>query len=277
MSENMGKHQFDAIEIPEQLTGTVRRGIRKGKRTLFWRYTSSSAATLLILIFITANVPALYARAAEIPFLAPVVRMMRVGSGGSQVSGAVGTVEAGENSLTITFTDGEGKPISVPTFSAARRKLPQRIILRIHGLAEGKPLNLWEALKNQEAIADAYPLSATDETEQGVILHLKPGWECAAMQYENRLTLQFTWEKPEREPETGYVLCSKTMEPGTELAKLTEDLLWEGATQLRLSQQDYRVVLGEFPTREQAEKARKTILETKNIQLEILPIPVVNP
>ena len=272
MSENMGKHQFDAIEIPTQLEGTVRHGIRKGKQVLFWRYTSSCAATLLILIFMTANVPVLYAMAAEIPFLAPVVRMMRVGSGGSQVNGAVGTVEAGENSLTIQFTDRDGKPVPVPTFSAARRKLPERMTLRIHGIAEEEPLNLWEALKNQEAIADAYPLSTTDPTERGLILHLNPGWSCTTAQYDNSLTLQFTWEAPEKPPETGYVLSSRPMEPGKELAELTESLLWEGATQLRLSEQDYRVVLGEFRSREQAEKAQESILKTKNIPLEVLPI-----
>ena len=277
MSENIGKKQFEAIPVPEELSGAVRRGIRRGKGMLFLRSASSAMAAALVLIFIAANVPSMYARAAELPVLAPIVRMMRVGSGGSQAEGAIGTVESGENSLTIRFTDGEGKEIPAPTFSAARRKLPQRIILRIHGMAEEKTLNLWEALKNQEAIADAYALSTTDPAEQGVILHLKPGWECAAMQYENRLILQFTWEAPEGDADRGFVLSSGPMEPGMELAKLTEDLLWEGATQLKLSPRDYRVVLGEFRTREQAEKARKTIFETKNIHLEILPISGENP
>ena len=272
MSENMGKHRFDAIEIPKQLPEAVCGGIRKGKRTLFLRYTSSLAATLVILSFITANVPVLYAQASDIPFLAPIVRIMRVGSGGTQTAEAEGTVETEENSLTIFFTDKEENPISVPTFSAVERKLPRRLTLRIHGMAEDRQLNLWEALKNQDAIADAYALSSTDPTEQGVILHLKSGWECTAVQDKNRLTLQFTRETAERSAETGYVLSSTPMQQGKELAELTEELLWEGASQLRLSSRDYRVVLGEFRTREQAEKAGETILKTKGIHLEIIPI-----
>ena len=277
MSENTGKHSFDSIEIPEQLAGTVRHGIRKGKRALFWRYTASSAATLLILIFITANVPVLYAQAAEIPFLAPVVRIMRVGSGGSQVTGAAAAVETGENSLTVLFTDSDGNPIAVPVFSAAGRKLPERMILRLHGLAENQPLNLAEALLTQEAVSKAYALSATDPEEQGVIFHLKPGWSCTAAQYDNRLTLRFTWEAPEKPAAAGYVLSSPPMEPGRELAELTESLLWEGATQLQLTPRDYRVVLGEFHTPEQAEKAREAILKARNLPLEVLPISPENP
>ena len=277
MSENTGKHFFDAIEIPEQLAGTVRHGIRKGKRALFWRCTASSAATLLILIFITANVPVLYAKAAEIPFLAPVIRIMRVGAGGSQVSGAMAAVETEEQSLTILFTDSDGKPTAVPVFSAARRKLPERVILRIHGLAENQSLNLAEAFLTQEGVSNAYALSTTDPEEQGVIFHLNPGWSCTAAQYENRLTLQFAWEDPEKAAATGYVLSSLPMEPGMELAELTESLLWEGATQLQLTPQDYRVVLGEFSTPEQAEKGRETILKAKNIPLEVLPVFPENP
>ena len=277
MSENMGKKQFEAIAVPEELTGTVRKGIRRGKGMLFLRSGSSAIGAVLVLVFMAANIPSLYARAAEIPFLSPIVRMMRVGSGGSQAEGAAGTVETGENSLTIRFTDGEGKPAAVPTFSAVSRKLPRRITLRIHGMAEDRPLDLGEALKNQQAIAAAYALSTTDPTDQGLVLHLNPGWDCTAMQYENRLTLQFTWEAPEKPEESGYVLSSAALEPGQELAELNEALLWEGATQLRLSRQDYRVVLGEFSTRDQAEKARETILKTKNISLEVLPIPGEKP
>ena len=123
----------------------------------------------------------------------------------------------------------------------------------------------------------AYALSTTDPEEQGVIFHLKPGWSCTAAQYENRLTLQFAWEAPEKPAATGYVLSSPAMEPGTELAELTESLLWEGATQLQLTPRDYRVVLGEFSTPELAEKGRETILKTKNIPLDVLPIFPENP
>ena len=277
MSENMGKMQFDAIEVPAELPKTVRQGIRRGRGRLFLRSATAAAAAVLVLIFAAANIPGMYARAAEIPFLAPIVRMMRVGSGGSQVTGAIASVEAGENSVTFTFTDGEGREVPVPTFSAARRKLPRRLILRLHGMEENAPLSLPETLLNQEAISDVYALSATDPGEQDIILHLNPGWECAAVQQENRLTLRFTWEAPEKPEETGYVLSSAPMKPGRELAELTEALLWEGATQLRLSREDYRVVLGEFQTREQAEAAREAISKTKDIRLEILPISPENP
>ena len=91
------------------------------------------------------------------------------------------------------------------------------------------------------------------------------------------LQLQFTWEAPEKPADRGYVLSSGPMLPGNELARLTETLLWEGATQLQLSSQDYRVVLGEFRTMEQARKAQKALGNTKNIQLEILPISSETP
>ena len=277
MSDNMGKKQFASIEIPELLPDAVRQGIRRGKRTLFLRSSTGALSAVLVLLFVAANIPALYARAAEIPFLAPIAAIMRVGSGGSQTTGAMGLAEAGENALTIAFTDAEGKPVPVPAFSAARRELPRRVTLRIHGLAENTTLSLAETLKGQKAVQNTYALSTLDSEEQGVILHLNPGWDCTIVQQDNMLQLQFTWEAPEKPAKQGYVLSSGPMLPGNELARLTEDLLWEGATQLQLSPQDYRVVLGEFRTMEQARKAQEAIENTKHIQLEILPISPETP
>ena len=129
MSDNMGKKQFASIEIPELLPGAVRQGIRRGKRALFLRSATGALSAALVLLFVAANIPALYGRAAEIPFLAPLAAIMRVGSGGSQTTGAIGLAEAGETRLTIAFTDMEGNPVLAPAFSAARRKLPRRVTL----------------------------------------------------------------------------------------------------------------------------------------------------
>ena len=277
MSENEGKKQFDAIEIPDELNLSVQKGMRRGKKRLFLRYASSSAAAVLLLVFFTANVPVLYTRAAEIPFLAPIVRMMRVGSGGSEVTGAVGAAETGEDSLKISFKSGDGRPVAVPVFSAGKRKLPERVTLRLHGMSVDNVLDLAGPLGTMEAVEKAYALSSTDPEEQGVIFHLNPGWDCAVMQYENVLELKFTWEEPEKEAAVGYILGSEPMSSGKELAELTEALLWEGATQLQISPSEFRVVLGEFSREEQAMEAQKKLMEEKGIRMEVIRISPENP
>ena len=268
MNEHREKNQFEAIPIPAELGASVKSGLRKGKRRLAYRRTLSGMAAAVALVFLTANIPPLYARAAELPILAPLVRVMRVGNGGKAVSGVVAHVEAGESLIRLAFTHGN-QEAPVPVFSAVQRKAPRRVILRLHGLAAETPLDLAETLRSQSAVSDAYPISTTDPEEQGVVIHLEPGWNCAAGQYEQSLELQFTLG--ETEPPAEYeVLCSEPLPQGMELAQLTELLLWEGATQLKAPSGDYYVVLGEFPTEQQAQQAQQNLLDTKGVHLNVV-------
>ena len=267
MNEQMGKGRFDAIEIPAELDAAVKSGLQRGRRRLAFRRTMSSMAAVVALVFLTANIPPLYARAAEVPLLAPLVRVMRMGNGGQEASGAVAHIQSEQDRVSLTFTNG-GTAVPVPVFSAAQRKAPQRVILRLHGLAQGTPLGLAEALLKQSGVADAYTLSVTDPEEQGVAIHLRPGWTCAVSQYEQALELQFTKTAAEQKAET-FLLCSQPLSPGEELAELTEALLWEGATQLRTPAGDYYVVLGEFATEEQANRAQKSLRDAKKADLQV--------
>ena len=270
MSENMGKCQFDAIDLPEELGAAVARGVRRGKRRRTVRRSLSGVAAAVMLVFLTANVPPLYAQAADLPLLGQLVRVMRVGTGGEAVTGAVGHVQSGHDRVQLVFTDASGDRV-VPVFSSARFEAPRRLVLRLHGLAETEVLPLTEAFRKQEAVADAYALSVTDPAEQGVVLHLSPGWECSTGQYEDTLELQFVRGEPTEEPDC-YVLSSEALEPGRELAELTERFLWEGASQLRTASGTYRVVLGSYRTEEQAGLAQQGLLEKSGRELQVLRI-----
>ena len=268
MKKNGVKDQFDAIQIPAELDESVRRGLQKGHRRLALRRTLSGMAAALAVVFLTANIPPLYAQAAEVPLLAPLVRVMRMGNGGQEASGAVAQIQSTKDRVQLTFTNGEEK-VPVPAFSAVQRKSPQRVILRMHGLEPGKPLGLAEVLLQQTAVADAYALSTTDPEEQGVVLHLETGWSCTVGQYEQALELQFTQETPEDRREV-YTLRSAPMPQGAELAELTEQLLWEGATQLKGPSGNFYVVLGEFASEEQAKRAQESLLATKGAALHVV-------
>ena len=266
MKTDMGREAFDAIPIPAELEHCVKSGLRKGRVRRGVRRGFSGLAAAVALVFLTANIPYLYARAEEVPALAPLVRVMRIGNGGEELKDAVPHVQPGRNRIRIAFTDLGGKESPVPVFSAVQRKAPQRVTLRVHGLSG--ELKIEESLMEQAAVSDAYPLSATDPREQGVSFHLKPGWHCAVSQYENVLEPQFT--KGE-DVETGdcYVLRSAPLPWGEALAQLTESLLWEGATQLRLPTGEYCVTLGEFATKEQAERAQTGLLESHGVEMGV--------
>ena len=269
MKAHREKDRLDAIQIPAALDESVKSGLRKGRRRLALRRTMSGMAAVLAVTFLTANIPPLYARAAEVPLLAPLVRVMRMGSGGQEANGAVARIQSGQDRIQLTFINGE--EASVPVFSAVQRQSPRRVILRLHGLEPGKPLGLAEALLKQTAVTDAYEISATDPEEQGVVLCLQTGWSCTVGQYEQALELQFTEGAAEEQREF-YTLCSAPLPQGTELAELTELLLWEGATQLRAPSGDFYVVLGEFTSEEMAKRARESLLAAKGAELNVVHV-----
>ena len=271
MEHHPSQLQYCEIPLPETLESVVAQAIRRGRRRRFAERAGTGLAALLAVVFLTANLPPLYAGAVELPLLGPMVRIMRVGTGGqAAVSGVTGTVRSGADAVKISFSAPDGSPAGVPPFSAAQRQAPRRLILWLHGVSALDLTALTAALCRQPAVADAYPLAVSDANETGVTVLLREGFDCSVGEYGEPGTLGlrfFPGEETAQRPL--WYLCGGPMAFGPELAELTEALLWEGAAQVRLPDGRYQVTLGEYSTEAQAEQARQGIRQKTGVELTV--------
>ena len=168
----------------------------------------------------------------------------------------------------LSFRDKKGSPTSIPVYSAVRRNAPKRVVLRIHGLQANHDSSLVSSLKNQNAVLDAYAVACKDPTDQAVVIALKPDWDCAVGEYEGILAIQFFPGEIQEEKDI-YVLASDPMPFGQEPANLTETLLWEGATQIKTGEHEYRVLVGEYRSLTLAENAKAAISQKAGAAFQV--------
>lgn len=260
--ENIGKIQYDNIPIPDELEQVVSRAVRKGMWHRTVKHLATSAAAVLAVMILCANVPVLYAGAAEIPLLGQMVRIMRIGSGGQEVTGITASAQTIGDTVQLHFETAAGGSTVIPRYSATRKSAPFRVVLRLHGIEELDVDGLVSSLRKHDAVADAYPNAYSTRGDVGVTFLLKEGFDCAVGEYDAPDTLGITfYEEPAEESTAAYYLRSAAMPFGNELAGLTEQLAWEGATQIRLEDGCYCVVLGGYQTEKQALQAQSGLNE----------------
>lgn len=257
---NAYKPQYDSIPIPARLDAAVAHGLHRGRLRRMGRLTSTGLAAVLALVLLAANIPPLSAVATEIPVLGQLIRIMQVGSGGSQSTQVHMDICAEADSLFLEFD------APVPAYSVVRHSSPERLVLRIHGLADPKPEWAAEALASHSGLAQVYPMACTEPNTLALVLESAARQTAVLSQYEAHLQLDFDQTEPTAQA-TAYRLVSKPMDYGPELAHLTEDLLWEGATQVRLPDGRYQVVLGSYPTLERAQLAQTGIQKHTGVLL----------
>jgi len=258
--DNIGKQHYREIPVPDCLERTVAKAVRRGLRRRVIRRAGSGIAAMLAVMLLCANVPVLYAAAAEVPLLGRMVRIMRVGSGGRNTQGVRTSVLTAGTAVRLHFENPDGSAAEVPRYSASLREAPFRIVLRLHGAEDLDALTA--ALSGQAAVADAYPNACTVPGDQCVTIVLREGWNCSVGEYETPDVLEISFhEEPDREAEDAWYLCGEPVPFGSGLAELTERLSWEGATQIRMGDGTYRVVLGGYRTEAQALDARDGLEE----------------
>ncbi|MDD3347662.1 hypothetical protein [Oscillibacter sp.] len=272
--ETFKHHYYDQIPVPDDpLEQVIEKGLRRGTRRRAMRRWASSAATVLLLLLVCANVTPLYAGALEIPVLREMVRILRIGSGG-QVPSALVSVQGDAEGSTVAlqFTSPKGEAMPVPPYSAKRRLAPSRVVLRLHEIGEEPTEQLLNLFTSMEGVAEAYPNQYSTASDQGITIVLKNGYDCAISEYETPGTLVLEFSKAEATaPQTVYYLRSKAMPLGSDLAALTDRLAWEGATQVRTQDGKYFVALGNYHSQAQAEAAQAGLEAKFGVSLGLFP------
>ncbi len=259
---NIGKRRYEEIPIPDDLEWIVARACRRSSYRRIVKKWLTGFAAVFTLLLICANITPLYASAAEVPILGQMVRVLRIGSGGHATDDVFVTAKATTTGVEISFHTKGGKDSQVPVYSVTRRTAPFRMILRLHGIESMDTESLLTAFSSLDAVADVYLNAYTTAGDQGITVVLNRDCEFSVEENDSPGTLVVDFYDGESDQNaTSYFLCSEAMPLGEELADLTQQFSWEGATQVKTAAGEYRVVLGNYRTEEQAREAKAGIEE----------------
>ena len=267
-----GKTEFDSIPIPAALSDTVSAAVRKGKRCRMSRQIASWVLTAAICLSFSANIPAVYTLAAQVPVLGNVVRIMHIGSGGTADQRVAGRLFGDGRQVYFQFEGPREGASAIPRYSVRQLKYPYGVALHLHNVDNIDQQALQTELERIPGVRKVFPLILSDAQDVGVTILLENCSSCVISELEgNVLGISFLPREPAVD-RAGYLLCSDAMEPGAELAALHEKLAWEGGFQLPGEKGRYRIALGPYASQEQAKKAQEGIRDVRGVALQILPI-----
>ena len=266
------KFAYENIEIPDdRLIQAIYDGMGKGVRIRRRRYLVRSlgaAAAAFILLLCSANIPAVYAYACEVPILGEFVRALHIGRGGEKTLHEAIETEVSQNELVIYFINEGRTTETVVPYEVQHYLAPSRIELALNSLTEEEYQNLEEQIRRMKGVGDVYRTISLEENEISFVLVLERLYDYEVMEqaFPGMLSIRlyqdayFTAE--EKAPEQRvYYLRTKGMEQGEELKKLLKRYENESPTQVKTQEGSFILTIGEFSSEKEAENRMKELQE----------------
>lgn len=257
---------YSDIPIPEQLDQVIDQAAARARRTTRRRpliRTGLCAAAALCLLTVTANSP-LAAQAMHIPIVGSVVKILRVGTGGQSTDGLAVHAQAQSDRVELSFTRTTGTADTAPFYNAARYLAPNRVVLTLHGVRIADRQAILTQLTNSPAVQDAYFGMILDDSAVLLTVELNDGYDCQITERAEPagLTLDFT---PVTQPASDapvYYLRSEAMPYGESLGIFCERLMNQDCSQVRVDENNYVVMLGQYSSEDEAQDALTQLEQT---------------
>lgn len=139
---------------------------------------AAAAAASFCLLFLCANVAPLYARASRMPVLGPVVRVLRVGSGGERTDGVHAAAQTEGETVYLRFERGSEETDAAPVYTVSHLLSPNRLALTLRGVRSLDFQGVRESLLGAEAVEDVYRAMIGDDSMVGLVIVLRGGYTC---------------------------------------------------------------------------------------------------
>ncbi len=257
---NAGKFSYDAIPVPAELDavidGAVRRYSReKGGRS--FRKWAATAAAVLAVLFGCANIAPIYAAAENIPVIGTVVKVFHIGTGGEVTDGAGIIGSAQGQTVSISFTADAQAASTAPVYTAEHYLAPNRLALTFSGVRELDFDDVKASLRAAEGVKDVYSSFIGDDSMFGFVIVLQSGYDYEITELKDpaSLSLRIFKSADYKADKTVYYLRTNAVEYGEELGMLAEEFYEFNPAQLKTQSGGYIVTVGQYDTRQEAEKA----------------------
>lgn len=267
---NTGKESYDNIDIPDdKLLAAIGKGIYKEKKQrkkrILQGFVATAAACVLIL-FGCANIPMIYTYAKEIPIIKEFVQALRIGHGGKVQENITPVVSSDSKSVTISFSAEGSTTGEVLSYSVSYHYAPVRVQIVFHGIDSDFYDLLKEKLAVVDAIADMYQIKTLQEDDVAFVIVLKELYNYELMEFSNPGSLTITFYQDayytEEEKHPGQMVYFLRTDSGLsdeELMSLLLKYQEENPTQIRNMAGEYLFVIGEYGTKEEAERKYKIL------------------
>ncbi len=260
---NLGKQFYDEIPIPAALDIVINDAITRYKRDA-WRKTArkftASAVAAVLLLFTAANIPPIYAYAADLPILGTLVRVLHVGTGGEQTDGVHTAADAAGQTVSLRFEADAQAAATAPVYTATHLNAPNRLVLTLSGVRTLDFPSIESSLRKADAVRDVYRSMIADDSSYGFVIVLKPGYDYEISELANPASLSLRFFQSEQAAQnTYYYLRTAAVPYGEELSILSETLFEDHPTQLKTADGNYIVTVGEYATEAEATAALQSI------------------
>jgi hypothetical protein len=269
---NVGKLRYQEIPIPENLEQVIWSAIRqeerredqprrRTRRTADLRRWLVAAAAVFAVLFACANIQPIYARAAELPVLGRIVRVLHVGSGGEITDGARASAkQAAPETVKIAFESASENMSFTPSYKVLHRAAPERMVLTLSGVRGVDFDSVKKSLLAGKAVQDVYPEMIPDDSSMGMVIVLNDGWDYRVTEYAKPGALELKFFRTGGSTgKTVWYLRTDSMPYGEEVSSYCEMVFPENPTQLKAQNGNYLVTVGEYDSRAAAEKALKDL------------------
>ena len=258
-----GKEKYEDIRIPDEalleaIDRGVRRGVRDARKKLIRRMSAAAAAVVLVLFF-SANIPAIYSYAKEIPFIHTFVQAFRIGRGGVELGPVETGIEEDSQSVTLSFAKDGVQTSDVLSYSAAFHSAPPRLEFTFHGAEKFPFERLEKALGGFDSVADVYETVPQGENDVSFSIVLQKGYSYEMMEFSDpgSLNLRFYQDAyyagDEWPPEQAiYIVRSEAAAYGEELEALLDLYRESDPSQVKTAEGNFILVFGEYDTEEEA-------------------------
>ena len=256
---------YENIEIPDdRLVQAIYAGMGRAERIRRKKRLSASltaAAAAFALLFCSANIPAVYAYASGLPVVGEFVRALHIGGGGETTLHEDISVEVVDSELIVRFVNQGRTTDTVVPYRVQGHDAPCRIDLSLKSLTEEEYEKLEAQIREMKGVSDVYrTLSLEKDTVSfTIVLNRLYDYEVMEQIFPGTLSVRlfqdayYTAEENAPEQQV-YYLRTEGMEQDDSLRALLEKYKAEEPSQVRTQEGSFILAIGEFDTREEAEK-----------------------
>lgn len=266
------RNKYEDISIPENISEIINKSEKRGKRyKRFQTAKKCSAIVFVCLIFtITVNVPAVSAALKDMPVIGKLVDVFQINKGGSITDGVLISTDSKEDIIKINFNLSENQLTTAPSYTVNKKVGPNRIVFDFSGVRNFDYNKLQKDILSSPYIKDVYRNIVLDDSAISFVVELKENVDYSISEYKEPGYMELKlFNKNEEEPKNVYFIRSKPMENGEPLAMIAEMYLDEDATVVKTKNGLYSVSIGEYSSKEEADKALETLKNREDYNDEL--------